>query len=71
MESEQDDESLDNRRLASQIDANTKRSTKATKATRDTITQARAGCAHIQTAVSSGGKRARGGTLNGQASIPG
>ena len=33
MESEQDDESLDNRRLASQIDANTKRSTKATKAT--------------------------------------
>ena len=66
VESEQNKESLDDRRPDSSEAIYTKRGPKAMlKATRDAITQACSSCAPIPTAVSSGGKRACGGTLDG------
>ena len=66
VESEQNEESLDDRRPDSGEAIYTKRGPKATKATRDAITQAHGTCAPIP-AVSSGGKRACGSTLDGPA----
>ncbi|KIM55320.1 hypothetical protein SCLCIDRAFT_30471 [Scleroderma citrinum Foug A] len=66
MESEQNEESLDDRRPACSSEANTKRGLKAAlKAMRDRITQARSSSSHIPTTASSGRKRACEGTLDG------
>lgn len=66
MESEQNKESLDDRRPDCGSEANTKRGLKAAlKAMRDTITQAHSSGSHIPTTASSGCKCACEGTLDG------
>ena len=64
VESEQNEESLDDRHPDSSEAIYTKRGPKAMKATQDVITQACGSCAPIPTAVSSGGKHACGSTLD-------